>query len=123
MPGEELPTGRNRGAASGRRVRTISTPRAPGMRSSFSSRTKTRAARGSARQRGGDPLGQGLQQVDPLRGELVLDRLGDGVVGDDLVDVVVLRRGVVRDFEHHVEADALGRAALGAEGADLDRRV
>ena len=31
-------------------------------------------------------------------------------------------RGVVRDLEHHVEADALGDAALGAEGADLDQR-
>ena len=37
-----------------------------------------------------------------------------------LVDVVVLGGGVVRDLEHDVEADALGDAALGAEGADLD---
>ena len=68
---------------------------------------------------GGDAFGEGLEQVDALGGELVLDRLGDGVVGDHLVDVVVLGGGVVRDLEHHVEADALGDPALGAEGADL----
>ena len=101
-------------------VRTISTPSAPGMRSSFSMRTKTRTARRSARQPRGDPLGEGLEQVDPLGGERVLDRLGDGVVGDHLVDVVVLGGGMMRDLENDVEADALGDAALGAEGADLD---
>ena len=62
---------------------------------------------------GGDPLGEGLEQVDALGGELGLDRLGDRVVGDDLVDVVVLGRGVVRDLEHDVEADALGDAVFG----------
>ena len=67
-----------------------------------------------------DPLGQGLEEVDPLGGDLLLDRLGDRVVGDHLVDVVVRGRRVVRDLEHDVEADALGDAALGAEGADLD---
>ena len=69
---------------------------------------------------GGDPLGEGLEQVDALGGELGLDRLGDRVVGDDLVDVVVLGRGVVRDLEHDVEADALVDAVFAAEGADLD---
>ena len=69
---------------------------------------------------GGDALGEGLEQVDALGGELGLDRLGDRVVGDDLVDVVVLGGAVMADLEHDVEADALGDAALGAEGADLD---
>ena len=44
-------TGRSRRASSLSRVRTISTPSAPGMRSSFSMRTKARTAGGSARQR------------------------------------------------------------------------
>ena len=51
------------------------------------------AAVGEAARR--DPLGQRLEQVDPLGRQLVLDRLGDRVVGDHLVDVVVAgpRRG------------------------------
>ena len=116
------PTGRSRAAA-------LRQPRADDLdararrgcgRASRSGRRPARRAVGEAAR--GDPLGQRLEQVDPLGGQLVLDRLGDGVVGDHLVDVVVLGRGVVRHLEHDVEADALGDAALGAEGADLDLR-
>ncbi len=69
----------------------------------------------------GDTGGEGFQQVEPFGGKLGRDRLGQAVVGQDAVDIVVDRGGMRADLDHDVEADALGGAAFGLKGADLDR--
>ena len=89
------------------------------MRSSFSMRDEDAHGAGIGKAAGGDALGQRLEQVYPFRSEFGLDRLGNRVVGDNLVDVVVLGGGVMRDLEDDVEADALGDAVLGTKRADL----
>ena len=68
----------------------------------------------------GHTLGQGFQQVQAFGGQLVPDRFGHAVIGQDAVHVVVDGAGQRRHLDHHVEAHALRRAAFGLEGADLD---
>ena len=75
------------------RARTISTPSAPGPRSSFSIRTKTRRRLRFQQDAVGDALGQGFQQVQPFGGQFDGNRLGHAVIAEDAVDIVVDRVG------------------------------
>jgi hypothetical protein len=90
------------------------------MRSSFSTRTKTLTARGSSRQRRATRSASVSRRLMRSWASSPVDRPGDPVVGDDLIDVVGLGRRVVTDLEHHVEAHPLLDPALAREGADLD---
>ena len=74
---------------------------------------------GLRQQKGCNAFGQSLEQIEPLLGQRLPDRINDRVVGQDPVHVV--RSGPVSPGDLHldIEAHALGGAPLRLERANL----
>ncbi len=68
----------------------------------------------------GNPFGKRFQQVKALCRQLMADRLGDRVIGQDTVNIIIDRGGSGPYFDNDVEIHPLGLAAFGLKCPDLD---
>ena len=56
----------------------------------------------------GHPLSQRFQKIETLCGKFRRDGLGQAVIGQDLVHIIIQRLRLGADFDHDIELDALG---------------